>query len=600
MKKTQRSRIAFWLVTCSAMLVLIPVSRAQWTFIVDDFAPGGVGLGNPTNYDYYTYTNNYAAGQITNVWWNWFGSAFTNLVWDGTTDAGNNPNSGSMEITANFTSNTNTSTYSQWVIWQQGWNVGNNYLDWYNMSLDGSLFTNLSFQCDVKFAAGSASDSGTYGSPIFGHLRFGIPSSSWGAQDWFAQGVDIANTNTNWVHVNIPLSALTDPNLANILGVLIQIDSSYYSLNLNGPSTLWIDNIEFVGTPIVNPPPTLGMQKATPALRIFAGSTGTVNDREQIATLDQRQAWVGSAGYAVTYPVSYSFTLLSFPAVQAGSVFTYHMFLVPTNASDSHAGQFNFHNNQYVEYQCKDDLWLVIQGGTNQGLITAQIAWKTNLANSNPTNQALLITNSTAVGTWTLTFTNATGGTLTAPGASPAPFSIPAAAAAQFTNPLVAFFGVQPNSPWGEGQYVDVSHIQTIGVTGPVNDNFTTDTAINPAVWDTSDSAQPSSLVLVTNGSAYWVNWTMPDTDFLDPGTGLGELGVATNLTSGQWVVPEYYNYYNDGVFLPNSAAQGTMKWTLIPTNCLPTVDGQPQNGQRLSPNAFFRLFNNTNPPAQP
>ena len=147
---------------------------------------------------------------------------------------------------------------------------------------------------------------------------------------------------------------------------------------------------------------------------------------------------------------------------------------------------------------------------------------------------------------------------------------------------------------------MDVSHIQTIGVTGPVNDNFTTDTAINLAVWDPSDSAQPSSLVLVTNGSSYWVTWTMPDADFLDASSGLGELGVATNLTSGQWVVPEYYNYYNDGIYLPNSAAQGTMKWTLIPSNCLPTVDGQPQNGQRLSPNAFFRLFDNTNPPPQP
>jgi hypothetical protein len=437
--------------------------------------------------------------------------------------------------------------------------------------------------------------------PIFGHLRFGIPTSGWGAQDWFAQGVDVASTNTSWVHVNIPLSVLSDPNLANILGVLVQIDSSYYSLNLNGPSTMWLDNIKFVGDLITNPPPKLTILPTTPALRMFAGSTASVNDREQIATLDQRQAWVGSAGYPVTYPVSYSFTLLSFPAVEAGSVFTFHMFLVPTNSSVTQGGLHTFHNNQYVEYQCKDDLWLLIQGGTNQGLITAQIAWKTNLLNSNPTNQALLITNSTAVGTWTLTFNSATSGTLTAPGASSAAsFNIPAAAAAQFTNPLVAFFGVQPNCPWGEGQYVDVSNIQTIGVTGPVNDNFTTDTAINPAVWDPSDSAQPSSLVLVTNGAPYWVTWTMPDTDFLDVSSGLGELGVATDLTSGQWVVPEYYNYYNDGIYLPNSAAQGIVKWTLVPANCLPTVDGQPQNGQRLSPNAFFRLFNNTNPPPQP
>jgi hypothetical protein len=595
MKKTQRSRIAFWLVACSALLVATFASHAQQTFIVDDFVPAGVGPANPTNYDNYPWTTSYSSGQISNVWWNWFGGAFSNLVWDSTVDASNNPSSGSMKITANFTSNPGASIYSQWVVWDDG--NTNNY---FSLNLSGLTYTN--FQCDVKFAPGSASDAGTTGGqPIFGHLRFGIrPAADWGVQDWFG-GVDIPATNTDWVHVSLPLNAISDPNLVNMGSVLIQIDSAYYSLNLNGPSTLWVDNIKFVGVPVTYGAPTLGIQKATPALRIFAGSTGTVNDREEIATLDQRQAWVGSAGYPVTYPVSYSFTLLSFPAVQAGSVFTFHMFLVPTNSSVTHAGLYKFQNNQYVEFQVKNDLWLLIQGGTNQGQITAQVAWKTNLINSNPTNQALLITNSTAVGTWTLTFNSATSGTLTAPGASSAAsFNIPAAAAAQFTNPLVAFFGVQPNCPWGEGQYVDVSNIQTIGVTGPVNDNFTTDTAINPAVWDPSDSAQPSSLVLVTNGAPYWVTWTMPDTDFLDAGTGLGELGVTTNLTSGPWVVPEYYNYYNDGVYLPNSALQGIVKWTLVPANCLPTVDGQPQNGQRLSPNAFFRLFNNTNPPPQP
>ena len=71
---------------------------------------------------------------------------------------------------------------------------------------------------------------------------------------------------------------------------------------------------------------------------------------------------------------------------------------------------------------------------------------------------------------------------------------------------------------------------------------------------------------------------------------------MTTNLTSGQWVVPEYYNGYNTGINIPGTAQQGTMKWTLIPANCLPTVDGLPQSGQPLSPNAFFRLYN-TLPP---
>jgi len=588
MKKTNRSSIAFWLFTCLALLVATFASHAQ-IIIVDDFTPGGVGPGNPTNHDYYAWPQSYSGGQISNVWWNWFGPAFVNAQWDPTMDANSNLNSGSLKITANFTSDPDTSTYSQWVVWDAG--TSNNY---YGLNLSGLTYSN--FQCDVRFAPGSASDIGGSQSPvpIFGHLRFGNRTGGY-SQDWFG-GVDIPTNNTGWVHVSLPLNAVSDANMVNINNVLIQIDSSYYGLNLNGPSTLWVDNIMYYGTTNTTyGPPTMGIQTTTPALRIFAGSGTDMYGREQLDTVDQKQSWVGG-----TYPVSYSFTLLSFPTVPAGSAFSFHIFLVPENSNASQNGKYPVLGNELVEYNLKNDLWLYIAGGANPGQVTAQIAWKTNKVVSNPTFQALVITNSTAVGTWTLTFTNATGGTLTAPGTNPVPFSIPAPAAALFTNPLVAFFGVQPNSPWGEGQYVDVSHIQTIGVKGvPVNDDFTMDTAINPAVWDTSDSEQPSSLVLVTTNAPYWVTWTMPDMNFLDPLTGLGELGVARDL-AGQWVVPEYYNNYNDGVNIPNTAAQGPVKWTLISSTCLPTVDGQPQSGQPLSPKAFFRLYNNTNPPTDP
>lgn len=584
--KTTISRMASWLFICSALLVATLASRAQtMNFIVDDFAPTGVGPANPTNYDYYPWAVTYSSGQISNVWWNWFGNAFVtnnNLgcQWDSTSDASNNPSSGSLKISLNWTTN------NQFTVWDQG--NTNNYFGCNSFGLTNVTFTN--FECDVRFAPGSASDAGnTGGQPIFGHLRFGIRSNTGGyGQDWFG-AVDIPATNIAWVHVSIPLNPIANTDLTNITSVLIGIDSQYYDLNLNGPSTLWVDNIKFVGSRIQNGPPTLAMQKATPALRIFAGSGTDVNGREQLATIDQNQSWVGG-----TYPVSYSFTLLSFPTVPDGSLFRFHIFLVPTNYYDTHASSISFHGNQYVEYQVRKMLWLNVSA-TNPTNVTAIIQWKTNYANNNPTNTALLITNSTAVGTWTLTFNSANTGTLAAPGASPAAFSIPATVAAQFTNKLIAFFGVQPDSPWGEGQHVDVSHIQTIGVKSPgvpVNDNFTTDTAINPAVWDTSDSAMASSLVLVTTNTPYWVSWTMPDTGFENG------LGVAPALITGPWKVPEYYNDYYDGIYLPGTALQGTMKWTLIPSTCLPTVDGKMYDGGTLgpSPNAFFRL---SNPPLE-
>jgi len=114
------------------------------------------------------------------------------------------------------------------------------------------------------------------------------------------------------------------------------------------------------------------------------------------------------------------------------------------------------------------------------------------------------------------------------------------------------------------------------------NDNFTTDNSIDSNVWDWSNSNTTNSVVLVTNGAPYWVTWTAPSTGF--------GLGVSTNVASGPWKLPEYYNGYADGTNLPSLALQGKLNWALVPANCLPTVDGQPQTGQQLAPNAFFRL----------
>jgi glucuronoarabinoxylan endo-1,4-beta-xylanase len=196
-------------------------ARAQTVFVVDQFNPSGVG------------GNNYADGQITNVWGNWFGDAFVSLVWDSTSDASNNPASGSMKITADF--NGSGSIPNQFEVF-----------DGYNgitPPLNGLIYTN--FECDVRFAPGSATVA-PYGTSIFGHLQFGIATASDG-QDYFG-GIDVPASNTNWVHVSIPLNAVADTNLLNINDVLIHIYGPYYgNPGLSGTTILWIDNIEFTG-----------------------------------------------------------------------------------------------------------------------------------------------------------------------------------------------------------------------------------------------------------------------------------------------------------------------------------------------------------------
>ena len=172
---------------------------AQIVYVVDQFDPTGTG------------GNNYLLGQITNVWGNWFGSAFQSLSWDATSDASNNPASGSMKINLNFGGSSN-----QFEVYDGFGSI--------MPAINGLQYTN--FQCDVRFAQGSATTNGT-----FGYLQFGLAVGY--NQDYFG-GVSVPSSNTNWVHVNINLNANADINLQQISDVLIHI----YGPAMSGTSTL--------------------------------------------------------------------------------------------------------------------------------------------------------------------------------------------------------------------------------------------------------------------------------------------------------------------------------------------------------------------------
>lgn len=194
-------------------MVALNFSAGAQTFAyaVDRFDPSGVG------------GNDYAAGQISNVWGNWFGDAFQWLAWDATSDASNNPASGSLKITADF--NGLDPIPNQFEVF--------NGFNGITPALNGIQYTN--FQCDVRFAQGSAAINDTYG-----YLQFGLAVGY--GQDYFG-GVTVPVGDTNWVHVSIHLDAQADTNLQNIGDVLIHI----YGPSMRGVTTLWVDNIEFVG-----------------------------------------------------------------------------------------------------------------------------------------------------------------------------------------------------------------------------------------------------------------------------------------------------------------------------------------------------------------
>jgi glucuronoarabinoxylan endo-1,4-beta-xylanase len=193
-------------------------ARAQNIQVIDDFNPSGVG------------GYSYSGGQITDVWGNWFGSAFVSLAWS-TNNVNNSANAGSMQINLNF-------------------NGSSNQFEVYDINgiyppVNGTEFT--TFQCAVMFAPGSATVM-VGGSNTFGYLQFGDEDN--GSQDYFG-GIYVSATNTNWVSVSLPIDPALDPNLTNIYNLLIHMYGPYNSPALSGTSTLWIDNIQFVGpTPV--------------------------------------------------------------------------------------------------------------------------------------------------------------------------------------------------------------------------------------------------------------------------------------------------------------------------------------------------------------
>ena len=549
-------------------------------------------IGGLQSTNTYEATNDYSLGYLTNIWANWFGSG-TTVSWDPNTDAQTNADSGSLMIVQNWT--------GQMEIWNQG--PGNTIANPFGSSgLSGIDLGLTNFQCDVLFANGDASEVNggvNSGNPFYGFFQFGTRTSGYG-QSYWPGGAIVTAGNNNWVHVTLPFTPNTVPSEASIYDILLHIYGPYYSPGLSGSSTLWVDNIKFKA--LVNytppPPPTMGIHTATPELRIFAGSSVNTYDREEVNTYPEGdETWIGHAG------ATYSFTLLDFPVAPGMQC---HIFLIPLNSlnvSNAPTG------NEYVEYQASNNLWMVIAGrGSNldgSSGYTAHVTWKANNANANPTNEALTLPggyniytntgNQSPVGTWTLTFNNNTSGTLTPPqGVGPLPFVISDPnVATDFGAPVMACFGLQPNSGAGEGAYIDYASISIANTANPISENFLSEapgnTITSSGLWNITDSAYQNSVTLVTSSDPLWVTWTIPAVGY---GLGISPTLPITQAPGytfapptvvGSFVMPSQYNGYNTSP-VTNDFAGGT-NWMLIPGVCMPS------NYLPVT-NAYFELIN--------
>ena len=171
-------------------------------------------------------------------WQNWFGQAFAGLAWDPASDASNSPTSGSLRISAQFPVAVPPGACCgpQYVVMNGSTGI--------NPPLDGTLLNR--FECDVRFDPASANDGATFGQLEFGSRGGGSAQPTFGT-------VSVPHTETNWVHVSLPIDAAATPDFTNIPNVFVKM----YSTTMTGTSVVWLDNVRLLGpgSGVTNGPP---------------------------------------------------------------------------------------------------------------------------------------------------------------------------------------------------------------------------------------------------------------------------------------------------------------------------------------------------------
>ena len=350
---------------------------------------------------------------------------------------------------------------------------------------------------------------------------------------------------TNWTHVDRALS----PSLANIDKVV----GFFYKMSSTHTNTLTfnIDNVMVTKPPPAVAPPTLGIRKPDPA-----GVLVTMNNNLDQYQRDGISTPEGGGPYLWTaqgsYPVTYSLTIADFPRAATHAGFEAHMYLANGDtayASDQTVGA--------PDWNVPDIFILRIQNG-GAGNVWAEIWWKTNAPYANATNMALQALASSAVGTWTLTFTNSTEGTLTGPGITATNFTLPADAVLNNFSPATSFmqFGMYKNDGANNGHnnqaHGTFSQVAFTGAAAPFDDPFTGSTLTDAYAWRKTSA---TAVQFVPTGTALVVDWTLPATDF--------NAQSAPTIT-GVWsnaVFSSTYTSGNKGVGLVPAAGLGNAQF---------------------------------------
>jgi hypothetical protein len=312
-----------------------------------------------------------------------------------------------------------------------------------------------------------------------------------------------------WTHYSFALPA----SVGNCQGVVFHPGGN----NMSGVFAYYIDNITFWKP--ATPPTLKKLVKATGVggVQITMSNDGNNYEREAFSTPSGGGPYLWPA--QGSFPVSYSFTITNFPDAATHSGFEAHLYL----AKDSSAWDQTYGG---IDWNAADILEFRVENAAAGGVI-ARIDWKTNLPGANPLTNELYHPVSaqgpTALGTWTLTFTDATSGSVTGPGLTATNFTLPAEAVANFTAAAggdCLQFGIFKNDGVNNGRNNQASGTfsaveMTVNGSPVLQDKFPGPGLTANNAWrKTTSSGGANAVQWVPPGIAWWLTWTLPDDGF--------------------------------------------------------------------------------------
>lgn len=344
----------------------------------------------------------------------------------------------------------------------------------------------------------------------------------------------------------------------------------------NGRGTMSVSRVSVdlsSATPPPPPPvPTLGIQPSTPGLRLI--STNGQYDRQTVRTTVPEFAWVGATG-----PVTYSVTISEYPAE---ANYQTVMYLVPgenlaidrnypdysericaaafINNTAEGGGNMRFSYKNHLQESngaSGHDYWTNDNGETYTGAEDPPLG----AAGTGMGGSIAFVNSTTMLGTWSVTFTDATTVEIKAPDGQTATGTLLPETAALFTGPLYAYFGTVPSLVSNIGLGATFSNISITGVANPINESFTS--PIDPALLEESATNPAAVIQVIPSETPFWLRWTVPDSGY--------KLQQSATLTAA----PAWADYPAGESFVLRGE-----KWKLLSRTDL------------LNPaNCYFRLF---------